>query len=210
MEVLQQNLNTLARIRELKALDVNRGSIFQIIVEAYLLTPVASCQEGWECRFLSEDLGFYRVTGPHSLQEIEKRRFAKGEILTFTLHNTSDRDYYYYLIDIAPDGTIEVIFPHPEAEPDYALVKSGKSRKLINDVGLMMEQSGEESIKFIASRQPFGVSLLEMQDFEMRGGMRGEYNSLEQLLVNAVYGQRGRVSLRNDEWATKQLSFEVK
>ena len=108
------------------------------------------------------------------------------------------------------DGTVEAIFPHPDAEPDYALVKAGESRELIDDVGLMMELPGEETVKFIASSQPFDVSLLEMAGFEIRGGARGKYNPLEQLLVNALYGRRGRVSLRNDEWATKQLSFEVK
>ncbi|MCP4397676.1 MAG: hypothetical protein GY801_10305 [bacterium] len=75
----------------------------------------------------------------------------------------------------------------------------------------MMEQSGEESIKFIASRQPFDASLLEDEGYKMRGAEKGKYTLLEQLLVNAMYNrQRGRVSLRNDEWATKQLSFEVK
>lgn len=210
IRILRENLNKYARIRELKALGASWGNRLQITAEAYLLTPVDSCQEGPDCKFLSDDLGFYQVTEPQSLQDIEKRAFAKGDILTFTLHNTSDRDYYYYLINIAPDGTVEAIFPHPEAEADYALVKAGEKRELINDVGLMMELPGEETVKFIVSRQPFDVSLLEMKGFEMRGGAKGIYNPLEQLLVNAMYGHRGRVPLRNDEWTTKQLSFEVK
>lgn len=209
IHVLQENLNKFARIRRLKALGVSRDSTLQITAEAYLLTPAASCQEGPDCKFLSDDLGFYQVTGPHSLQEVEKRRFSKGDILTFTLHNTSEQAYYYYLINIAPDGTIEAIFPPPEEELDYALVKAGEKRELINDVGLMMAP-GQETIKFIVSLQPFDVSLLEMKGFEIRGGTKGEYNPLEQLLVNALYGHRGRVSLRNDEWTTKQLSFEVR
>jgi len=209
MKVLQENLNKFARIRELKALGASRGSMLQITAKVYLLTPVDSCQEGSDCKFLSNDLGFYRVTGPFSLQDIENRTFNKNEILTFTLHNTSDQVYYYYLINIAPDGTIEAIFPPPEEELDYALVKAGEKRELINDVGLMMELPGEETIKFIISHQPFDVSLLEMGGFEIRGGAKGKYNSLEQLLVNTMYGNRGRVSLRNDEWTTKQISFEV-
>ncbi|MCP4396614.1 MAG: hypothetical protein GY801_04825 [bacterium] len=209
MQVLQKNLKKFARIRELKALSASRGSTLQIEAEAYLLIPVDSCQAKPDCRFLSDDLGLYQITGPHPLQEIEERTFSKKEILTFTLHNRSDWDYYYYLIDIAPNGAIEVIFPHPDAEPDHALVKAGEIRKLINDVGLMMEISGEESIKFIVSRQPFDASLLEKQGYKTRGGKKGKYNPLEQLLVNAMYGQRGRVSLRNDEWATRQISLEV-
>ncbi|EDN68462.1 hypothetical protein BGP_5120 [Beggiatoa sp. PS] len=41
------------------------------------------------------------------------------------------------------------------------------------------------------------------------GYMKG-LNPLERLLVNAVHGIRGKLSKRNDDWATEQVMFEVK
>jgi hypothetical protein len=52
------------------------------------------------------------------------------------------------------------------------------------------------------------VSLLEQSPF-VDGGLKGNLNPLEQLLVNAVHGWRGNASIRNDEWATEQVTVEV-
>ena len=78
--------------------------------------------------------------------------------------------------------------------------------------GLLADKPGEETIKLIITRQPIDVSLLEMEGFRKRGGVEGEFNPLERLLVNAVYGLRDSVQHPNDEWewATEQVSFEVK
>jgi hypothetical protein len=51
------------------------------------------------------------------------------------------------------------------------------------------------------------VSLLEQSPF-VDGGLKGNLNPLEQLLVNVVYGQRGSASTQ-DEWATEQIRVEV-
>jgi hypothetical protein len=210
MQVLQENLTKFARIRELKALGSSRDSKLAVAIDVYRLSPVASCQEGPDCVLLPHDLGFHRITGPYGLRDIQNRIFTKDEILTFTLRNESKNEYYCYLLDISPDGTVGAISPDPNAAAVDAIVKAGGILDLRNKVGLKLEETGEETIKCILSREPIDVALLEMQGFEKRGGTKGAYNPLEQLLVNAMYGQRGRVSLRNDEWATEQVSFEVK
>ncbi len=218
LQLLRDNLNRLARVKELKKLQRSRRSAkLPVTLETYLLRSDEACPTRKGCEFLSDDLGWYHKTGPFSLQDIEARTLAKGDILTFILHNQSKRAYYCYLIDISPDGAIYSIFPAPDEGADYARVKAGERRDLIGEVGLMAELVGEETIKFIVTRQPIDVSLLEQGGFERRGGFdnrgdfdtRGDLNPLEQLLVNAVHGQRGRVSLRNDEWASGQVGFEV-
>jgi hypothetical protein len=90
---------------------------------------------------------------------------------------------------------------------EYARVNARETLDLIGEAGLMAEMVGEETIKFIISRYPIDVRLLEQEAFEGRGG---NFNALEQLLfAHTVYGKRGRVSLRNDEWATGLAAFEV-
>jgi hypothetical protein len=104
-----------------------------------------------------------------ALQDIETKTLDTGDILTFILYNKSERDYYCYLIDISPDGAIYAIFPNPEEDNmEYARVRAGELRDLIGEVGLMAELVGEETIKFIATRQPIDVALLEQGGFEVK------------------------------------------
>jgi hypothetical protein len=205
VELLQDNLKKLARIRELKALQNSRGNILPVTMQTYLLRPVKSCPRWANCVSLSAfKLGLYRKTGPYDLQE--KRKLRKGDILTFSLHNDSEQDYYCYLIGINSNGAIYAIFPHPDEGMEYALVKAGEKRNLSEETLLMMEEVGE-TIKIIVSIHPIDVSLFEQEEFRERG----ELNPLEQLLTNATHGERGltRVS-ENDEWAAGLVTFEVK
>ncbi len=209
IKLLQSNLNKLARVRELKTLRSGTRNL-PVTVQVFVLSPVTSCPPQQDCIILPNDLGLHSKTGPYSLQELEKVSLNKGDILTFSLHNQSRRHYYCYLINISPNGVIEAIFPYPEEGMEYARIEAGETLDLIGETGLMAELVGEESIKIITSRYPFDVELLEQTGFEQRGGIEGNYNPLEQVLINAIHGQRGRISLRNDDWATGLIEFMVK
>lgn len=210
IELLQNNLNKLARIRELKGLQSRSGSRrLPVTLQSYLLTPDNSCSTQANCLELPNNLGKHRKTGPYTLQQIETRILNEGDILAFSLHNQSRRRAYYcYIFNISPDGAIYSIFPQPEDMIEYARVNAGETLDLTGETGLMAEMVGEETIKFIISRYPIDVILLEQEAFEQRGG---QLNMLEMLLfAHTVYGKRGRVSLRNDEWATGLAAFEVR
>jgi len=209
IELLQNNLNKLARIRELKALQSRRSRRLPVTLQSYLLSPDDYCLSGPDCLELPNDFGWHRKTGPYTLPEIETRTLNEGDILTFSLHNRSRRrDYYCYIFNISPDGAISSIFPEPLDRLEYARVNARETLNLIGETGLMAEMVGEETIKFIISRYSIDVRLLEQKAFEERGG---NFNALEQLLfAHTVYGKRGRVSLRNDEWATGLAAFEVR
>jgi hypothetical protein len=209
IKLLQKNLNKLARVRELKTLR-SSTRILPVTVQVFVLSPIRYCSPTEDCIYLPSDLGLHRKTGPYSLQQLQKKTLNKGDIITFSLHNRSRRHYYCYLINISPNGLIEAIFPYPEEAMEYARIAAGETLDLIGETGLMAELVGEESIKIITSRHPFDVELLEQTAFEQRGGMEGNYNPLEQLLVNAIHGQRGRISLRNDDWAAGLIEFMVK
>ena len=75
--------------------------------------------------------------------------------------------------------------------------------------GLLIETRGQETLKLIVSQQPIDISLIEADGFQTRGGYRGHFNPLEQLVVNALYGQRSSTPTQRHEWATIQVSFEV-
>ncbi|KHD07916.1 hypothetical protein PN36_04180 [Candidatus Thiomargarita nelsonii] len=132
----------------------------------------------------------------------------KDELVSFILHNQSEQDYYYYLLDITPDGAISALFPDSQEREEYALIKAGEKLDLSEEALLLMEHRGAETLKLIASTQPFDVLLLEQESLQ-RERDRG-LNPIEQLLVNAVHGNRGLARVSNTEWVTEQVTLEVK
>jgi hypothetical protein len=124
------------------------------------------------------------------------------------LHNQSGQDYYCYLINITPDGSIYAIYPDPEERMEYARVKAGEKRELIDEVIIILKNVGEQTLKLIATRSPIDVSLLQKEGFARR--KQEKLNPLERLLVSAAHGQRGLLRIKNQEWVTGQVMFEVK
>ncbi len=208
IKLLQENLKKIARIREIKALQSNSSQSLSGMLDIYHLTPVKACSVGKNCVELPQNLGLHKKTGPYSLQELGKLTVKKGELFSFSLHNQSEQDYYYYLLDISPDGAIYAIFPDSQERMESARIKAGEKRDLNEDVLLMMEEVGAEILKLIVSTQPIDVSLLEQDIFRQRGS--GNLNPLERLLVSVAHGQRGLVRVPNAEWITEQVTFEVK
>ncbi|TGO02838.1 hypothetical protein PN36_18255 [Candidatus Thiomargarita nelsonii] len=204
VELVKYNLNHLARVREVKALQRRyRGATLPVTVQADILTP---CPTGGDCMQV-HDLGLYDKKSTFRLQEIGKRRL--DEMLSLTLHNQSRRDYYCYLINISPDGTIYAIYPDPEERMEYARVKAGEKRELIDDVVLILKNVGEQTLKLIATTRPMDVSLLQKEGF--KGRTEDDLNPLERLLVSAAHGARAvLLRLSNDQWFTRQVTFEVK
>jgi len=211
LQLLQDNLNKLARIRELKNLQSHGSRELQVTVQSHLMTPDKSCLSGPDCVQVYNK-GAHHKTGPYTLEEIEKRTLKKGEILTFKLQNQSRRDdYYCYIININPNGAIQSIFPPPDKRKEYALVKAGETLNTENvgsGFALLAEWAGEESIKFLFSPYSIDVRLLEQDIFEQRGD---KLNDLERLFFgHTVHGIRGAFSLGNENWATALAAFEVR
>ena len=208
LELLKYNLNHFARLREIKALQSSyQSATLAVTLQTTIFKPVKTCPTGGNCMQLY-DLGFYEKKLIDNFQEIGRQSLNKNDILTFTLHNTSRQDYYCYLINISPDGTIFAIYPDPDERMEYARVKAGEKRELITDVILILKNVGEQSLKFIATTRPIQISLLQKDGY--RGNQR-KLNPLERLLVSAAHGERGElIKLSNDEWVTEQVMFEVK
>jgi hypothetical protein len=209
LKLLQHNLNQWLRLREIKALQ-SSGANRPVTVQIEHRRPVKTCPTGKDCIQL-HDLGRYETIRTYRLPEIgKKQHLRKNDVLTFTLHNKSAHNYYYcYLINITPDGSIKAIFPNPEEGMEYAVVKPGEKRALIEEVVLILKKLGEQTIKLLATNRPIDVSLLQQDGF--KGRTQDELNLLERLLVSAMHGQRGQVlRVSNDKWFTKQVTFEVK
>jgi len=215
LKLLQTNLNKLARIRELKLLGTDRSAVFPGDLQTLHFRPVTSCRvRPPNCIY---DRGkYYRKMGEYNLKQFQeytlltKGSLQQGDMLIFGLHNSSRKDYYFYLIEISPDGTIQALFPgSDEVQQNYAKIKAGKN--LFNLIPrLELGLKGETTLKLIATMKPIEVSLLEESRFA-RSGTPEKLNPLERLLFNATRGKRAGVNMStNFQWAAEQVSFEVK
>jgi len=207
--VLQENLNKLARIREIKALESPNDATSIVVLKIEILSAVKSCPERSNCVKLGYGLGLHQKNGPYTLQQIGETGVNKNDVMIFTLENQSNKDYYAYLINITANGSIAPIFPDPETGMEYARIKAGETRALRQEVLLLMSELGEETIKLIISSRPNDVSLFQQTVFRTRTGSEKKWNPLEQLLGNVMHGTRG-LSRVDYEWATEQVTFKVK
>ena len=184
---LREHLKKLASVRELKELKSPRDKKLPVSVHVSVLTEVNSCPNGTKCVRLRNNL-LYSVNGPHNLKTIQGQTFNKGEIIDFTLENNSKyKPYYFYIINIAADNAIDVIFPNPAYPISYARIKSGHKRKLTEEVVLFMGDVGIETLKVIITTKPIDARLFE------QSGLRQQ---------NAL--------IWVDEWVTEQVTYEVK
>ena len=203
LKLLKENLNKLASIRELKALQSTKR--LEVRVETTILSPVTVCSEtNADCVSLSDyGLAWYRKMGIYNFSEL--RTVNKNQLLTFSLHNQSQQDLYCYLINIDSDGSIYAIFPDPLELMEYAKLNKGEKRDL--EVLLTMEQTGIITLKMLTSRYPIDVLWLEQESYKNR--QLNRLNPLESLLVNTVHGLRQATSIKIDDWASGQVTFEV-
>ncbi len=119
------------------------------------LSPDDACKKGDpDCTSLGS-LGQYRRKGPFLPFDAAGGRTETGNIMTFILTNTSESDYYCYLVNIDAKGDIKLIYP--EGKPsEAALLAAGASRNLLTDAGfgLFLENKGEEVIRLVVSSGP--------------------------------------------------------
>jgi hypothetical protein len=202
---LQDKLKKIARVRELKGLQSPFGNTLPMELKVKALIQVPYCQKGQDCLEKYNRKGekvWYRKTGAYRFSEIGGKSFNKGEILSFTLHNTSKQSYYAYLINISPDDGINILFPPHWEIQEFARFQPGEKLDVINTLNLT--DIGEETLKLIISPQAINIWLLQ-QPPVTRAGL----NPLEHLLLNVTDGWRGRRSIKVDKWAAGQVIFKV-
>lgn len=211
MRVLQTNLRAFAWAREVKGLNAS-GALPRISVQVAVLRPNTIC--GTECRYAPSDVQRkipHRKISSYELGD-GRTMVQRGDSITFSIQN-KDRllSWYVYLLNIAPDGAVNVIFPTRDDRQERALVKGGEgvgldALKEEERVWLQLNDLGVETIKLIVSRKPIDVQLLEN-----RGGYerKGDLNPLERLLKAAGRGRRDNQAITVEDWGTLTAAYEV-
>jgi hypothetical protein len=203
LRVLQKNLRAFAWAREVRQLNATGGAP-KVRVEISVLHPDATC--GNECLFSPKDKTPHRKIASYELNDA-LAAVRRGDSITVALKNQdSNRSWYAYLLNIAPDGRVLRIYPMRYDNQEEARIKGGMGIDLAKNRWLRLNDPGIETIKLIVSSDPIDVRLLENEEgFEKKGDL----NPLERLL-KAAGRRRGDIEdTKVEDWGTLQADYEV-
>jgi len=115
--------------------------------------------------------------------------FTMNDVLMIRIKNTGNKNAFFSIIDIQPDGVINAFYPTGNISPEECFIKAGKSyvprNFIVNGFG---EPWGKETFKVFANKSKIDLSPIVTSRGE--ADARGGANSLE-LLINNSYKSRG-------------------
>lgn len=148
-----------------------------------------------------------------------------GDHVMIELRNASSGNAYVTVLDLSPDGSINPIFPLPEAPgvQENRIPADNKWHRIQGPaeqpfVFRMGQPYGTEVFKVIATREPADFSpLLYAPAVRERGGanlldeLSPSTNQLGKLLLSASTGTRGAgfAGVSPSNWATAEVPFDV-
>lgn len=108
---------------------------------------------------------------------------SSGDAYSLTIHNNSNQNLYYTVLDIYPDNTVDVLYPFKGKEAaDYLIAKNNVVvRKLVVSKN---SPAGLEFLKIIVSKEP-----MDLRAVFGKTAVRAEMNSF-QLLLDDLFNER--------------------
>lgn len=205
--LVEQNLRKLLRLKEMEYLPQTPVEKFAISLQTTLYRLDSTCQANETgCISLDPQLGMHRKQLPTPPWQLDRLRPSKNDVLGVTLTNRTRQTWFTYLVEIQPVGRIIAIFPAYQDMASMARLSPGQSINLLYDagVGIILDHTGRDKLRFIATRAPINIRLLEQQAFKTRS-----LNPIEQLLINAAHGTRGEAPVAVADWQSVQIEFQV-
>lgn len=168
-----------------------------------------------------------KVTGdrqPTAAPDANDHVFHDGDFVMLELRNPADADAYVTVLDLSADGTINPVFPHPDAPGvfDNKIPPDNQWHRIVGTadnpfVLRLGAPFGNELFKAIATRDNADFSsLVTVSGSAQRGDVLAqlppEFNPLGELLLAGISGkQRGSsfAGVPPSNWATADFSFVV-
>ncbi|WP_207681187.1 caspase family protein [Desulfonema magnum] len=217
-KVLCDNLAKIARVKNLVSLSSAPGQISPVQLSITIWrksepgNPVEKVQETssiWPERIEAGGI-LWQQERTVTAREPEQFDLKADRLLTFSIHNTSDKAFFIYLLNITSDGEIVPFYPTPYQNKEYAKVEANGIRK-VEEVTLWIDQPGYEYIRLIATLEPIDIYVLEQKGYRKRSEER-KLNPLEALLsTKAGHSLRGRNlgPISTAAWTTVLGAFRV-
>lgn len=197
IETLARNLERYRRVIELRRLTTTAGDGGDALRVSLIQFETCPPRAAGCIPLPGTQTWYRRLPGTLPIEELGRRSWPKGTLLSFALENRGRRDRYAYLFEIAPDGAIRVIFPRDAMNEDEARLNAGQAIQLVDKkIGLLIDEPGDLSLLMLTTQFRIKPQLLTQSGYEVRGREdRAALNPLEQLLVDAVAGTRSAASL---------------
>ena len=207
IRLVEQNLRKLLRLKEMENLPKTPPDDFAISIQATLYRLDPDCREKEpDCITLDSRLGMHRKQPPVEALQLDRLRPSRNDVLGLTLTNRTAQAWFTYLVEIQPAGRIVAIFPSYQDMASMSRLSPGQRIDLLYDagVGIIFDYAGRDKLRFIATRAPINIRLLEQQAFKTRS-----LSATEQLLINAAHGTRGEAPVAVADWQSVQFEFQV-
>lgn len=140
-------------------------------------------------------------------------QFDKGDQFDLRLKNKSRQAIYFALINILPDGTIEVLLPDEESSPEDFNVQPGESFVIEDNIIPSDAKTGREFLRVMVSHVPFDIRPVFKKTAPKRSG---NLTSWEQAMRGIMQdetisaGQRRSVSVNEITLLTQSFSVKEK
>ena len=207
IEAICSNLRKIAKVKNLTTLFSAPGQESPIELNITI----------WREASADQTEGIIKVEGKRWYNErtvtaksFEEYDLKINSLLSFSVYNKSDKDYYVYLVDVTSDADIIPFYPTPLQNTASAIIRAGYERK-IEDVTLLIDQPVREYIRLIATLEPIDIYVLGQKGFAQRSA-RAKLSPLEQLLTTKSGCRRGKISapMPAAAWSTVQGTFMVR
>jgi hypothetical protein len=184
-----------------------------IQIKVHQLIKDDTCTEGDQANscFRLDDM--FRVTKTTDLAQVNGQQLPQGSVIGFSVENNTHRPYYVYLLSMSLRDGGFVQFPQNHRHSEYALIKSGESKKLIKGGALAFPNPGQEIVKVIMSLKPLDTRAFEFKGTEAyrnyRSAAKGPQEHLEQLLNRTARRAQSVRAPDPSEWGTLQAEMVI-
>lgn len=218
--LVKAHLDRYARVKALAELTMRPSHYHDpVILTVRIREPKPGVTAPSDCNFFGradEDFTTTEIKLPtlDLIRRFQTQPVTQDACLTFTVTNNSENDVYAYLVNITPSHDVRFVFPYPEDAAQYARIPANGRRDYSQrewyGVWFKADTLGRDTLKFLATRRPIDVALLQPAGLATRSDSLPITDPLEHLLAEAIHRRRGTPSRTvAGAWSTTALTLKV-
>jgi metacaspase-1 len=137
--------------------------------------------------------------------------FSGGDTFDILLRNNSSKPIYYAILNIMPDGKMEVLLPAPHEAPEDRSLQPRESLPIPDSEIEQGTPAGREYLKILVSHTPFDIRpMLVKQAKKRSGNLLGLESTLIDIMQEEAGGAPKKRSVQANEITIITRSFGIK
>jgi hypothetical protein len=160
---------------------------------------------------LSEQVIWEVITKDGRKASENELAFSGGDTFDILLRNNSSRPIYYAILNIMPDGKMEVLLPAPHEAPEDRSLQPKESLPIPDNEIEKGTPGGREYLKILVSHTPFDIRpMLNKQAKKRSGNLLGLESTLIDIMQEEAGGGPKKRSVQANEITIITRSFQIK